>query len=62
MRVSVFCQGELTMKDENAQGFQKSDYSRITWCDSNRDIIEALMESKELLKETRKLIHKARKG
>jgi len=39
------------MNDENGQGIQKSDYRRSNWCDSNRDIIDALMESKELLKQ-----------
>jgi len=50
------------MKDESCQGLQKSDYRRIAWCDSNRDIIEVLMDSKELLKKTRELIYKERTG
>ena len=45
------------MKDENGHGCHNNDYRRIAWCDSNRDIIEVLMESKELLKKTRELIY-----
>ncbi len=45
------------MKDENGPAFPNSDYRRSNWCDSNRDIIEALMDSKELLKKTRELIY-----
>lgn len=45
------------MKDENGQAFPNSDYRRSNWCDTNRDIIEALMDSKELLKKTRELIY-----
>ena len=45
------------MKDENGQTFPNSDYRLSNWCDSNRDIIEALMNSKELLKKTRELIY-----
>ena len=63
MRVSYFFyQKELTMKDKNTQGVQKSDYRRNAWCNTNRDIIEALMDSKELLKKTRELIYKEKKG
>jgi hypothetical protein len=50
------------MKNENSPGLQKSDYRRNAWCDTNRDIIEALMDSKELLKKTRELIYKEKKG
>jgi len=49
------------MKDENGQAFLHSDYRRNNWCDSNRDIIDALMNSKELLKKTRELIYQAGK-
>ena len=45
------------MKDENGLAFPNSDDRRSNWCDSNRDIIEALMDSKELLKKTRELIY-----
>ncbi len=45
------------MKDENGLAFPNIDYRRSNWCDSNRDIIEALMGSKELLKKTRELIY-----
>lgn len=45
------------MKDENGQAFPNSDYRRSNWCDTNRDIIEALMDSKALLKKTRELIY-----
>jgi hypothetical protein len=50
------------MKDKNTQGLQKSDCRRNACCDTNRDIIEALMDSKELLKQTRELIYKQKKG
>ncbi len=46
------------MKDENGQAFLHSDYRRNNWCDSNRDVIEALMDSKELLRKTRELIYR----
>ncbi len=45
------------MKDEDGQPLLHSDYRRSNWCDINRDIIEALMGSKELLKKTRELIY-----
>lgn len=45
------------MKDENGSVFPNNDYRRRNWCDSNRDIIEVLMASKELLKKTRELIY-----
>jgi hypothetical protein len=45
------------MKDESGQAFSNSDYRRSNWCESNRDIIDALMDSKELLKKTRELIY-----
>jgi len=45
------------MKDENGQAFPNSDFRRSNWCESNRDIIDALMDSKELLKKTRELIY-----
>jgi hypothetical protein len=47
----------FNMKDENCPAFPNSDYRITNWCDSNRDIIEALMDSKELLKKTRELIY-----
>ena len=47
----------FNMKDENGSAFPNSDYRISNWCDSNRDIIEALMDSKELLKKTRELIY-----
>ena len=43
------------MKDENGQAFPNSDYRRSNWCNSNRDLIEALMDSKELLKKQENL-------
>jgi hypothetical protein len=49
------------MKDENGPAFPNSDYRRSNWCDSNRDIIEALMDSKELLEKTRELIYQEEK-
>jgi hypothetical protein len=45
------------MKDENGQAFPNNDYRISDWCGSNHDIIEALMNSKELLKKTRELIY-----
>jgi hypothetical protein len=45
------------MKDENGQAFPHSDYRISNWCETNRDIIEALMNSKELLIKTRELIY-----
>jgi len=45
------------MKDENGQAFPNSDYRISNWCETNRDIIEALMNSKELLIRTRELIY-----
>jgi hypothetical protein len=45
------------MKDENGQDLPISDSRRNNWCESNRDIIEALMNSKELLIKTRELIY-----
>jgi hypothetical protein len=53
--------GDLNVKDENGPAFPISDYRRRNWCDSNRDIIEALMDSKELLKKTRELIYQEAK-
>jgi hypothetical protein len=50
------------MKNKNSQGSQKSDYRRNASCHTNRDIIEALMDSKELLKKTRELIYKEKTG
>jgi hypothetical protein len=49
------------MKDANGPEFLNQDYRKRNWCESNRDIIEALMESKELLKKTRELIYQAGK-
>jgi hypothetical protein len=49
------------MKDENGQAFPNSDYRRSNWCDSNHDIIEVLMDSKELLIKTRELIYQEAK-
>lgn len=43
------------MKDENGSAFPNNDYRRRNWCDSNRDIIEVLMASKELLKKQENL-------
>lgn len=48
---------KFNMKDENGPVFPNNDYRISNWCDSNRDIIEALMDSKELLKKTRELIY-----
>ena len=45
------------MKGENGPAFPNSDYRISNQCDSNRDIIEALMDLKELLKKTRELIY-----
>lgn len=49
------------MKDENGHAFPISDSRKSNWCESNRDIIEALMDSKELLKKTRELIYQEAK-
>lgn len=49
------------MKDGNGHAFLHGDYRRNNWCDSNRDIIDALMKSKDLLKKTRELIYRAGK-
>ncbi len=49
------------MKGENGQAFPLGDYRRSNWCDTNRDIIDALMDSKELLRKTRELIYQEAK-
>ena len=43
------------MKDENGSAFPNNDYRRRNWCDSNRDIIEVLMASKEYSKKQENL-------
>jgi hypothetical protein len=51
------------MKDENGPAFPNSDYRRSNWCDSNRDIIEALMASKNCSrKQENSYIKKKRKA
>jgi hypothetical protein len=49
------------MKDENGPAFPNSDYRRSNGCGSNRDIIEALMDSKELLKKKENLSIKTKR-
>jgi len=49
------------MAEVNRSTIQNRNFKRETWINSNNDIIDALMESKELLKETRELIYKIRK-
>jgi len=45
------------MGEVNRSAVQDRNYKREAWLNSNDDIIDALMESKELLKKTRELIY-----
>jgi hypothetical protein len=55
------------MADTSIKTFLKRDskksnfLKRIAWCNSNRVIVDALMESESLLKQVRELVYKRRK-
>jgi len=55
------------MTDKSVKTFLKRDskksnfLKRIAWCNSNRVIVDALMESESLLKQVRELVYKRRK-
>ena len=44
------------MKDDDSV-FPNKDYNRVNWCNANSDTIDALMESKELLRQVREFIY-----
>lgn len=48
------------MDDIKSEAIQKRDEQIAKWCNANGDVIDALMESKELLHETRQLIYRAK--
>ena len=50
------------MAEVNRSAIQDRNFKRETWINSNKDIIDALMESKEVLKQKRELIYHAGKG
>ena len=48
------------MAEVNRSAMQDRNFKRETWINSNNDIIDALMQSNELLKETREYINRVK--